>query len=139
MAENPAGIHCILELYDCPSERLNDLEFICSAIKQAVRESMSTLLNLASHKFDPQGVTAVALLAESHISIHTWPEHGYAAVDIFTCGQTSNPHRACDFLVEQLGAGRHHLKVLSRGNYLPSNSHHSPDFSPKVGLCQAQN
>ena len=76
---------------------------------------MSTLLQLVSHQFEPQGVTALALLAESHMSIHTWPENGYAAIDVFTCGRTATPEAACAFLVEQFGAARHRLKVLSRG------------------------
>ncbi|MBN1846518.1 MAG: adenosylmethionine decarboxylase [Sedimentisphaerales bacterium] len=115
MQKTPTGIHCILELYGCPSGLLNDRRYVCNAIRQASRQSMSTLLDLTSHQFHPQGVTAVGLLAESHISVHTWPELGYAAVDVFTCGQTAQPQRACEFLIEQFGARQHRLKTMPRG------------------------
>ena len=78
------GKHCILELYDCDSSKLDDEVFLRSAITQAAERAGATLLNLITHQFQPQGVTGLALLAESHISIHTWPEAGYAAVDVFT-------------------------------------------------------
>ena len=80
------GKHCILELYDCDPSKLDDEVFLRSAITQAAERAGATLLNLITHQFQPQGVTGLALLAESHISIHTWPEAGYAAVDVFTCG-----------------------------------------------------
>jgi S-adenosylmethionine decarboxylase len=74
----------------------------------------ATLLNLITHRFEPQGVTGLALLAESHISIHTWPESGYAAVDVFTCGDHTMPERACQVLSEELSAARHKLKSFRR-------------------------
>ena len=78
------GKHCILELYDCDSSKLNDEAFLRDTITDAAKRAGATLLNLITHRFEPQGVTGLALLAESHISIHTWPEAGYAAVDVFT-------------------------------------------------------
>ena len=108
------GKHCILELYGCKAEHLNDENFLRDAIATAAKESGATLLNLVSHQFDPQGVTALALLAESHISIHTWPEKGYAAVDVFTCGDHTMPERACKSLRTKLQAQSHHLKELNR-------------------------
>ena len=113
---NTVGMHCILELKGCPAHLLDDEQHILSSMARASETAMSTLLNLSSHKFEPQGVTALALLAESHISIHTWPESGYAAVDIFTCGQTARPRLACEYLIEQLQAQDHTLTVLPRGN-----------------------
>jgi S-adenosylmethionine decarboxylase len=71
---------------------------------KATQESKSTLLNLAVHKFDPQGVTCVAMLAESHISIHTWPEKGMAVCDVFTCGDSTEPEKAVEYMQEQLKA-----------------------------------
>jgi len=139
LEQNPAGIHCILELYGCPPGRLNDENFVRQAVSQAAAKSMSTLLNLSSHHFEPQGVTAVALLAESHISIHTWPEHGYAAVDAFTCGTTSDPHAACDFLAEQLGAQRHQLLMLPRGNGQLGKQANQINTLEERNLCPAQN
>lgn len=111
----PVGTHCILEIYGCPFTLLNSEEHIRETLTQASKQGMSTLLNLTSHKFDPQGVTALALLAESHISIHTWPETGYAALDVFTCGDHARPEQACEFLVQTMQASRYSLKVLPRG------------------------
>jgi S-adenosylmethionine decarboxylase len=108
------GKHCILELYDCDSDRLDDESFLRSAISNAALRAGATLLQLISHRFEPHGVTGLALLAESHISIHTWPESGYAAVDVFTCGDHTMPERACRELAEALGAGRHKLNSFRR-------------------------
>jgi S-adenosylmethionine decarboxylase len=108
------GKHCILELYDCDSSRLDDEAFLRNAITTAAKRAGATLLNLITHRFEPQGVTGLALLAESHISIHTWPESGYAAVDVFTCGDHTMPERACQVLWEELGAGRHKLTSFRR-------------------------
>jgi len=85
------------------------------ALRGASNHGLATLMGEVSHHFQPQGVTALGLLAESHISIHTWPEHGYAAADIFTCGDRSNPQRAADFLIRRFRAVRHSLTKLVRG------------------------
>jgi len=115
LLEAPVGVHCILELYQCSPALLNDPAYIESAVEQASQQAQSTLLKMFAHQFEPQGVTAIALLAESHLSIHTWPERGYAAVDIFTCGEHTEPQLACEFLARHLGAERHLLSVVSRG------------------------
>ena len=70
--------------------------------EQAVIEGKMTLLNLITHKFEPQGITAVALLSESHISIHTWPEDSSCAVDVYTCGDNARPRLACDYIIKEL-------------------------------------
>jgi len=108
------GKHCILELYECDSSKLNDEAFLRDTITDAAKRAGATLLNLITHRFEPQGVTGLALLAESHISIHTWPEAGYAAVDVFTCGDHTMPERACQVLCNELGAGRHKLTSFRR-------------------------
>ena len=84
-------------------------------LKEAAERAGGTVLDVTSHKFTPQGVTALALLSESHISIHTWPEHGYSAVDVFTCGSHTNPQLACDFLKKSLECTGESVKVLERG------------------------
>ena len=109
------GTHCIVELYGCPRELLNDERFVKDALREATSFGLATLMGEVSHKFHPQGVTALALLAESHISIHTWPEHGYAAADIFTCGDRATPQRASDFLIRKFEAERHSMTKLVRG------------------------
>ena len=111
---NTVGKHCILELYDCDCARLDDEDFLRSAISNAALRAGATLLQLISHRFLPHGVTGLALLAESHISIHTWPESGYAAVDVFTCGDHTMPETACRVLVDELRAERHILRSFRR-------------------------
>jgi S-adenosylmethionine decarboxylase len=108
------GKHCILELYACDSARLDDEAFLRDTITAAAKRAGATLLNLITHRFEPQGVTGLALLAESHISIHTWPESGYAAVDVFTCGDHTMPERACVVLAAELGAASHKLTSFRR-------------------------
>lgn len=139
MTKTPAGTHCILELFECPSDLLNDELFVRDALKEASRRSMSTLLEISSHSFQPQGVTAIGLLAESHISIHTWPENGYAAIDVFTCGQSSDPRQACAYLIHRLSAGRHHLLVLSRGGAAPAVQISPNAKRQETVLCRARN
>lgn len=108
------GKHCILELYGCDQSKLNDEAFIRSTITTAAQRAGATLLNLITHRFEPQGVTGLALLAESHISIHTWPESGYAAIDVFTCGDHTMPESACEILRKELAAEHHSLRSFRR-------------------------
>ena len=106
--------HLLLELYRCNYEKLNDESFLRCTLNKAAKLAKATVLNLISNKFEPQGVTAIALLAESHISIHTWPESQYTAVDIFTCGQNMLPELASQYLIESLGAQEHSLRIIER-------------------------
>ena len=106
--------HLLLELYRCDYEKLNDESFLRCALNRAAKLAKARVLNLISNKFEPQGVTAIALLAESHISIHTWPESNYSAVDIFTCGQNMLPELASQYLIEALKAEEHSLRVIKR-------------------------
>jgi len=106
--------HLLLELYRCDQEKLNDESFLRCILNRAAKLANATVLNLISNKFEPQGVTAIALLAESHISIHTWPESNYSAVDIFTCGQNMKPELASQYLIETLKAEEHFLRVIKR-------------------------
>ena len=106
--------HLLLELYKCDFEKLNDESFLRCTLNNAAKMSNATVLNLISNKFEPQGVTAIALLAESHISIHTWPESYYSAVDIFTCGQNMLPELASKYLIEALKAEEHSLRIIQR-------------------------
>ena len=106
--------HLLLELYRCDCEKLNDESFLRCILNRAAKLANATVLNLISNKFEPQGVTAIALLAESHISIHSWPESNYSAVDIFTCGQNMQPELASQYLIETLNAEEHFLRVLKR-------------------------
>ena len=108
------GIHILLELYGCNREKLNDELYIRCQLNSAAKLAKASVLNIVSNKFEPFGVTAIALLAESHLSIHTWPESKYAAIDIFTCGINMKPYLASQFLIETLEASKHILKTITR-------------------------
>jgi len=110
--------HFLLELYKCDYEKLNDESFLRCSLNNAAKLANATVLNLISNKFEPHGVTAIALLAESHLSIHTWPEVNYSAVDIFTCGQKMRPDISCKYLIQALMAEEHLLRVINRNNSL---------------------
>lgn len=113
------GAHYLLEMYSCPPEVIDDLERVRLAVRDAATVARCTVLHEAAHSFQPQGVTALALLAESHISVHTWPELGYAAADVFTCGEHARPRDACESLARALQAGRFEIKSLERGVRAP--------------------
>ena len=108
------GRHCILELYQCDHAKLNDEAFIRTTITSSAKIAGATLINLVTHSFKPQGVTGLALLAESHISIHTWPEIGYAAIDVFTCGNHTMPEKACKILFKDFLAKNFSFKNIAR-------------------------
>ena len=108
------GIHLLLELYGCNQEKLNDELYLRCQLNSAAKLAQASVLNIVSNKFEPCGVTAIALLAESHLSIHTWPESNYAAVDIFTCGANMKPELASQYLIENLEASNHLLKEINR-------------------------
>ena len=96
--------HILFTLKGCPFGLLDDEAHIRNVLTNAATLSESTLLGIQSHKFQPQGVTAVALLAESHIRIHTWPENGMAICDVFTCGDHTNPRSGVRYMYEAMGA-----------------------------------
>jgi len=129
---NALGTHSILELYDCPAKLLNDPGQILDFAREAARRARCTVLTEASHCFEPQGVTAILLLAESHLSVHTWPEVGYAAIDVFTCGQTTRPREACQYLARMLEARRQDFRQISRGQQAPE-PHQQRLPIPQVG------
>ena len=110
------GTHLLLELKDCNRERLSDLDFIRNILLSAAREAGATIIGESFHSFPPYGgVSGMVIIAESHLSIHTWPEYGYAAVDIFTCGDRLHPQRAVQMLISGLEAKNHSLMELKRG------------------------
>ena len=123
---SPLGAHFILEMYECPADKLDDVQHVLAALRAAAKAAQSTLLAESHHRFEPQGVTALALLAESHISIHTWPRLGYAAADVFTCGEHTRPDAACEVLRDMLGATRHEVRSLKRGELPPARPERVP-------------
>ena len=112
---NALGRHLILDLKGCPADVLDDLPFIQESLNQAATSIGATVVGQTFHKFSPQGVTGVVAIAESHICIHTWPEYGYAAADIFTCGEDFDPLQAAQYLIDRLRAGASTITELERG------------------------
>lgn len=112
------GRHLLLELRDCNKAVLDDLRYLENALVSAAEEAGATVLGKSFHQFAPQGVSGVVLIAESHLSLHTWPEHAYAAVDIFTCGTTVKIEVAADALIRQLGSRDPSALEVKRGMFV---------------------
>jgi S-adenosylmethionine decarboxylase len=110
------GKHFIIELYECPYGNLDNRDLISNLLIKAVDQSGATLIHPYFHQFSPQGVSGVVVIAESHFTIHTWPEYGYAAIDIFTCSDAMNINRAIEIITEGLEAGRSEVKSIDRGS-----------------------
>jgi len=106
----------LLELRDCDPAQLNDLPFVRDTLLTAARDLGVTVLSASFHQFAPQGVTGIISIAESHFSIHTWPEYGYAAVDIFTCGAAFNPRRAADMIIRRFHCQDPEIIEIKRGS-----------------------
>ena len=107
-----AGVHLIIDLHG--ARRLDDIEHIEATLRRCVEASNATLLHIHLHHFQPSGVSGVAVLAESHISIHTWPESGYAALDVFMCG-SADPDKCIPVLREAFAAKSVGVNELLRG------------------------
>jgi len=112
---NALGRHLLLELKICNEEVLDDLDFLKDCLNEAAIQSGATVVGESFYHFSPCGVSGVVNIAESHISIHTWPEYRYAAVDVFTCGDDVDPEKAARLITERLGAQSHSLIELRRG------------------------
>ena len=112
---NALARHLLLELKICNVEVLDDLDFLKDCLNEAAIQSGATVVGESFYHFSPHGVSGVVNIAESHISIHTWPEYRYAAVDVFTCGEDVDPEKAATLITERLGAQSHSLIELRRG------------------------
>lgn len=106
--------HILFTLKGCKYGLLDDESHIRNVLANAANLAESTLLDISSHKFSPHGVTAIALLAESHISIHTWPENGMAVCDVFTCGDHTMPESAASYMYTAMGATSHVTETFKR-------------------------
>jgi S-adenosylmethionine decarboxylase proenzyme len=115
------GKHLLVEYHGCDHSVLSSVARIEAMMRAAARAAGATVVAAAFHRFSPQGVSGVVVVEESHLSIHTWPECGYAAVDIYTCGECE-PLRAHDFLREELDADRAEVMNIRRGMYPPGRS-----------------
>ncbi len=116
---NALGKHLLLEMKDCDKGILADLAAVRHAMVSAAQEAKATIVEIAFHEFSPFGISGMVVIAESHLSIHTWPEYGYAAVDVFTCGDLIKPETAAQFLIEKFKCLSPSIVEMKRG-ILPS-------------------
>jgi len=109
------GLHLICELSGCDVAQIGSVDAVREAMLRAAAVANVTVLNSYFHKFSPSGVSGLLCIAESHISVHTWPETGYAAVDVYTCGDRAMPHKAIQTLARAFGAKDKEMTEFSRG------------------------
>ena len=107
------GKHLLLEVYDGTFQQLNDYVFLKDTLFDGIQKSKSTILNCFIHKFDPQGCTIIFALAESHVSIHTWPEKGCCSADFYICGD-KDPEIIAKSLIKGLKSKKHKIRILNR-------------------------
>ncbi|MDL1955999.1 MAG: adenosylmethionine decarboxylase [Candidatus Desulfofervidus auxilii] len=110
-----AGKHLILELWGCKGEVLDSEKLIKEMLEKGVKTCGARVIEIKTHKFNPQGLSAVALLNESYMSIHSWPEIGYAAIDIYTCAPYLNPEKVVEVIKSYLKPQKMHLLNFHRG------------------------
>ncbi|HWO98293.1 MAG TPA: adenosylmethionine decarboxylase [Bacillus sp. (in: firmicutes)] len=108
------GRHVISELWGCDFDKLNDIEYIEKTFVDAALKTGAEIREVAFHKFAPQGVSGVVIISESHLTIHSFPEHGYASIDVYTCGDL-DPTIAADYIAEALGAQTRETIEVPRG------------------------
>lgn len=109
------GRHILVEYYNCDIEILKDHKKIEEMMVEAAKRAKATVVESVFHVFNPWGVSGAVVISESHLTIHTWPEYGYAAVDLFTCGDTVNPWIAFDHLTKELKAEKTESMEVTRG------------------------
>lgn len=109
------GRHILAEFTGCDRRLLDDQNAIETILTEAARRSGATIVSSVFHRYNPHGLSGVIVIAESHISIHTWPEYGYAAVDFFTCGERVDPWLGCRHLKEHLNCAEMHTREMMRG------------------------
>jgi S-adenosylmethionine decarboxylase len=109
------GRHVLADLYECDPRALDDVARVEEALREAALAAKATVVGAAFHRFVPQGASGVLLVAESHLSVHTWPEHAFAAADLFTCSPTLDADAALAVLQRALGCKRVVVRDVLRG------------------------
>lgn len=115
------GKHTFLDLYECDKAILNNIKELENLMLEAAQMANATIIKAHFHQFSPQGISGSVIIAESHFNIHSWPEYAYAAVDLFTCGDTIDEALATRFLVSKLESKRHEVKTILRGIILSAD------------------
>ncbi len=132
------GRHILVEFYGCKKEKINDLKFIEAAMIGAAEYAKTTVIDGVFHKFNPHGVSGVVVIAESHLAVHTWPEYGYAAVDVFTCGEEADPWDAFFYLNKKLEAESNTTMDLKRGLLDVPDLKNKVDYKEKAYTASAR-
>lgn len=109
------GNHLLVELRDCNPATLMSLQKVTKAMVSAAKKGKATIVDVSFHEFNPFGISGMVVIAESHLSIHTWPEYSYAAVDIFTCGDIIKPEVAARYLIEEFESKNPSMIEMKRG------------------------
>ena len=122
-----------MELRECNPDILKNLEKVRNALVSAAREAKATIVDVSFHEFNPFGISGVVIIAESHLTIHTWPEYGYAAIDVFTCGDIIKPEVAASFLIKQFECKNPSIVEMKRGIL----SHENEKLPHKVSSSSA--
>ncbi len=133
---NALGRHLLADYYNCPAEVLSDCDLIEEFMTKAAILAGATVVDQVFHTFNPYGISGTVIIAESHLAIHTWPEYGYAAIDLFTCGDSVDPWIAFQFLKKTLHAKEAKTREIRRG-VLESDGkqiHHTVEFMGKSVL-----
>lgn len=109
------GHHYIAEASGCTPAIIGKVEAVEQILVRAAEIAGVQVWSISFHRFNPNGVSGVVVISESHLSVHTWPEYGYAALDIFTCGDTAKPEKAVEWALRQFGATNVHITEVTRG------------------------
>jgi S-adenosylmethionine decarboxylase proenzyme len=132
MMTSPFGKHILAEYFECECTYLDSEQAIREVMLEAASASGATIVGNIFHHFSPQGVTGVVVIAESHLAIHTWPEHRYASVDLFTCGSHLDPWVGFEYLKERLQSRKWMSKEIIRGTL--EEELHSSGYREKVAF-----
>ncbi|GEM_PF-1733234 len=116
-AEIVLGKHSVIELHDCDPLLLGQVAKVRETLVIAAQRCGATIVEVVFHEFNPHGVSGIVVIAESHLAIHTWPEHRYAAIDLFTCGDTLCPDPAAEYIAKEFRAASWHIYKIPRGRF----------------------
>lgn len=130
-----SGKHLLIGLFDCNKELIDDLDFVQEVFINASKEARAEVLSVSFRKFQPNGISGVVIISESHLTIHSWPEEGYCAIDIFTCGNKAKPFRALGYINKKLQGKKCSVIQLDRGNennFFPSQILYYPNCESEL-------
>lgn len=118
---NALGRHVLAEVYGCRTPVIDSVQSVQEIMVNAALAAGAEIREVAFHKFSPQGVSGVVVISESHLAVHTWPEYGYAAVDVFTCGERVDPWAAVEYIIRAFGAAKYTATEMKRGIFEREN------------------